>query len=144
MLAIMDCAPNQRKPNAKAKKGKGREPAQMTTFSVLKDYSSGLFGNSLGGDRILVLNTNLCLQKMGAREIMLKQCDSSVKDQLFYGLRSDNQAMELIPFPGKMMIDGVESEKCLAQHHHPRNGERIYAQNCSRARIADHSWWVKY
>ncbi len=143
MLAIRNCAPNQLKPDAKAKKGKGSEPAQMATFTVLKN-PTGLFGSGLGGDRIQVLNTNLCLQKMGAREILLKQCDSSVEDQLFSGLRSDNQVMELVLFPGKSMIDGVEIENCLAQHHHPRNGERIYAQSCARARIADHSRWVKY
>lgn len=142
MLAIMNCAPSQRKP--KAKKRKGGEPAKMTTFTVLKNYSSGLFSDGLGGDRIQVLNTNLCLQRIGARDVLLKPCDSSVKEQLFYGLQSDNQVMELIPFPGKLMIGGVETERCLAQHHHPRNGERIYAENCARARNADHHWWVKY
>ena len=143
MLAIMNCAPKQRQPKA-AKKPHGREPAQMATFTVLKGDSSGIFGDG-GGDRIQVLNTNLCLQRMGERDVLLKRCDSSVKEQLFYGLRSDNQAMELIPYPGtKSTIGGVETERCLAQHHHPRNGERIYAESCARARNADHHWWVKY
>jgi hypothetical protein len=142
MLAIMNCAPNQRKPKAK-KGGQGsKESAKLATFTILKNGSSGLFGG--GGDRIQVFNSNLCLQRMGARDIVLKRCDSSEKDQLFYGLRSDNQVMELIPFPGKLMIDGVETERCLAQHHHPRAGERIYAENCAKARNADHHWWVKY
>jgi hypothetical protein len=142
MLAIMNCAPNQRKPKAK-KGGQGsKESAKLATFTILKNGSSGLFGG--GGDRIQVFNSNLCLQRMGARDIVLKRCDSSEKDQLFDGLRSDNQVMELIPFPGKLMIDGVETERCLAQHHHPRAGERIYAENCAKARNADHHWWVKY
>lgn len=136
MLAIMNCAPSQSQRKPKGKKGKGREPAKMATFTLLKNDSPGLFGDGLGGDRIQVLDTNLCLQRIGAIDVLLKPCDSSVKEQLFYGLRSDNQVMELIPF--------LETEQCLAQHHHPRNGERIYAQNCARARHATHNWWVKY
>ena len=138
MLAIANCEPQKR---PKAKKGKG--PSMLTTFTALKDGSSGLFGDSSGGNRIQVHNTNLCLEKSGARDIVLKTCNTSVKNQIFYGYRSDG-LMELIPFPGKVVINGAETERCLAQHHHPRGGERIYAEDCARARNADHHWWVKY
>ena len=141
MLALVDCDPEKR---VRAEK-KGLEVLPVTTFTLLKNEPSGIFGAVSSGDRIQVYNTNLCLQKEGARDIFLRQCDSSVKEQLMFNFRSEGQEMEIYPF-AETFLRGVtfEPEKCLTNHHHPREGERIYAEFCRRARNADHSMWVTY
>lgn len=37
-----------------------------------------------------------------------------------------------------------DKSKCLTQQHHPRSGENVYPQSCSRARQHDTSEWIVY
>lgn len=90
------------------------------------------------GDQIQAHNTTLCLERMKAGAsylpMQLRQCDSTADRQKFFGSRSIGQAMELHPFPG-------DATKCLANHHHPRDNEQIYAEDCALARYGSHRIW---
>jgi len=138
MLALVKCDPNK-KNNAKKRK-------EWTATFTLVTEGSGLFdvgGNGLEGDQIQVYNTNLCLHRLGARTILLQQCDASLKEQRFLGFRAGGQAMELLP-EGIFRKNGVEYDRCLTQHHHPRQGELVYAEACRKARNSDTNMWSTY
>ena len=142
MLALYNCDPAKRR-------NKNKRRSWMTTFTLLRrsGNSTDLFGvenNGLEGDQIAVYNTNLCVERVGPRHIFLKQCNASVKEQRWIGFKTGGQAMELLPSPGTFVKNGVEYVKCLTQHHHPRNGERIYAENCVKARRSDTNLWSTY
>jgi len=142
MVATVECDPEKWNRDAR----KGLNPALPASFTLLKNEPiMGLFGPISTGDRIQVYNTNLCLTRTEERDIYLLPCDSSVKEQLFFGFQPDGVEMELHPFTEKF-LRGVpfEPERCLTQHHHPREGERIYSEFCRRARAAEHSKWVTY
>jgi hypothetical protein len=148
MLATVECDAEKWLRDSR----KGLNPDMPATFTLLKNEpttTTGLFGTvtttSSPGDRIQVYNTNLCLTRSGYREVYLQPCDSSVKEQLFFGFQPDGQEFELYPFAEKF-LRGVpfEPERCLTQHHHPRENERIYSELCRRARNAEHSKWMTY
>lgn len=145
MLATVECDPEKWVRDAK----KGLKPKSPATFSLLKnEQPTGLFGvvsSGSAGARLQVHDTNLCLTRVDAREVYLRPCDSSVKEQLIFGFQPDGQEMELYPYAEKF-LRGVpfEPERCLTQHHHPRENERIYSELCRRARNAEHSKWVTY
>ncbi|EJK68149.1 hypothetical protein THAOC_10699 [Thalassiosira oceanica] len=87
----------------------------------------------LEGEQIKVASADLCLDRTGNRGVTLERCDPSRREQRFLGLRPGGQKMEIVP-SGK---DG----RCLSQHHHPRQGERIYVEECYKARKADTNYW---
>lgn len=87
----------------------------------------------LEGGQIKVASADLCLDRTGNREVTLERCDPSRGEQRFLGFRPGGQKMEIVP-SGK-------DEHCLSQHHHPRQGERIYVEECYKARKADTSYW---
>mmetsp|Transcript_12865 Transcript_12865/g.25886 ORF Transcript_12865/g.25886 Transcript_12865/m.25886 type:complete len:416 (+) Transcript_12865:1664-2911(+) len=108
-------------------------------FSFLPGHS-GLFDNDFKGGQIQVHNTNLCLSQSGIRSIELETCDASKIEQSFLGFQPDEGAMELSP-ANITMEDGKVVDQCITNHHHPRAGERIYSEKCSRARRSDTSLW---
>lgn len=121
----------------------------MAKFNVLSGPTgSGLFEDpeeSLQGDQIQVYGSTLCLERVGGgRSILLQQCNATVQEQRFIGFRSDGQPMELVPYPGTFLKDGVSLERCLTQHHHPRQGERVFAEVCTRARNSQTNLWATY
>lgn len=141
-LALYNCDPSKKR-NQKNTKNR----SWMTDFTIRGGSTSGMFGsaeNGLEGDQIQVHNSNLCLERVGGRSILLKQCNASVTNQRFLGFKSGGQAMELLPLPGTIMRNGVEFVRCLTQHHHPRQGERIYAEDCIKARKSDTNMWSTY
>jgi len=139
-IAMVNCDPKKRG-------NKNKRRSWMATFTLLRgDDSSSLFsvaGSELKGDQIQVHKSNLCLERVRSRGIVLKQCDASVLEQRFFGFRAGGQKMELL-IPRKYKRKGVEYVKCLTQHHHPRQGERIYAEDCSKARRSDTNLWSTY
>ena len=131
MQALVGCDPSK----------EGRA-SYATTFTLLRDDGSNrpfdTADDSLDGDLLQVHETNLCLQRE-RRSVFLKRCDYSSKGQRFLGFRSDGQAMELVPLPGK-------NDDCslLSNHHHPRSGEQIYVDTCEKVRDSDTNFWTTY
>ena len=130
MLATGNCDPE------KMKLKRGRR--FITSLTIVNG------GGGPDGDQIQVDGTDLCLYREGARSIVLRRCDASVERQRFFGFRSDGQAMELHPFPGTFKKKGVTFQRCLTQHHHPRRGEQIIAEECEKARKSNTSLWSTY
>jgi hypothetical protein len=126
-IAVTNCAPN-------------RFNDKSASFSILTGRH-GLFDNLLEGDQIQVANSNLCLSLSGVRSIALEQCDSSKIEQRFTGFPSEKRPMELSPVNNVTNNDGVVVETCLTQHHHPRIGERIFSEECKKARSSETSLW---
>ena len=97
-------------------------------------------GNSNAGHQFRVTNTNLCLMKMFDRKaIKLKPCKTSksksFKLQLFEDFKTDE----------KFDLRPVEyTDRCLSNHHHPKAGEMIYAETCTKAHRTDTGYWVAY
>ena len=121
MLALTECKPNKWSPAAK--------------FTLLP-HNGELF--DLEGDQIKVSNTNLCLSLSGVRAIKLETCDASKIEQRFEGFKTDGGGgMEIAP-------SKRNDDRCLTQHHHPREGERIFSEECRLARISDTNLWTVY
>lgn len=117
-IAVTDCSPY-------------RWSDKSASFSLLAD-NHGLFA----GDQIQVYDTNLCLSQSGDRAISLQNCNSSKIEQRFVGFSSGGgKAMELTP------ANVTANDKCLTQHHHPRVGERIFVEDCKKARRSDTNLW---
>jgi len=126
MLALTECRPNR-----------GTDAAK---FSLLPGNNK--FG--LDGDQLQIANRNLCLSLVSARMMKLESCDASKIEQRFTGFKSEGGgAMEIAPAKVSKK-DGVVVERCLTQHHHPRENERIYAEICKLARISDTNLWSVY
>ena len=136
MIATVDCKPDKRR-------RKNRYRQYAATFTLVGRSSNGLFDvtNGLEGDQIQVHGTNLCLHREKTRAILLKQCNASEPNQRFLGFRTGGQEMELLPFPGTFSKNGIQFERCITQHHHPRQGERIFAETCEKSRKTDTSKW---
>jgi hypothetical protein len=147
-LAITGCDPSKKKGEKSEKGGNGNPTeSRITTFTRFTEGSHGLFDaakDNLDGDQLQVHKTNLCLHLVNTRRILLKQCDPSLKQQRFLGFRSGGQAMELVPLTTKGTVNGIQPKRCLTQHHEPRLGEQIYAEECSKARHSDTSFWTTF
>ena len=127
MLAFVDCKPTS------------MVPPNVAEFVKLKNGSAVPFNmatDGFDGNQIQAQGTNLCLTKItgGANfttnytQIFLKPCDSTIKEQQFFGQRSGfGYAMEIKPFPAK-------GSQCMSNHHHPLLNEQIYAESCNRSR----------
>jgi len=92
------------------------------------------------GHQLRVTNTNLCLQKMGARRaIKLKKCmkprSKHLRLQLFKGYKP-NEKFDLRP--------SSYSDRCLSNHHHPKAREVLYAETCEKAHRSETGYWIKY
>ena len=119
----------------------------VTEFVKLKNGSAVPFNmaaDGFNGDQIQAQGTNLCLTKMtggaslGFTSMKLKPCNSTIKEQQFYGQRAGvGQAMEIQPFP-------ADGRQCMSNHHHPRPEEQIYAESCDRSRFATNNMWCPF
>jgi len=88
------------------------------------------------GHQLQVVGTDLCLQKRGkSRQILLKPCRNTPL-QRFFGFKFEEEKFELRP--------SRFADKCLSNHHHPKDGELVYSENCSLAHKADTGYWVAY
>ena len=137
-LALTGCEPSKLRP---------AKLAELASFKFLFDEVE----DGLDGDQIQVHGTNLCIQQVlpgGTGSVELRQCDSSLKAQRFWGARPAEKAMELIPVSGnsaKCLTNQYVSFVCfflfhrirmharLTSHllrgsHHPRQAEQVYAE----------------
>ena len=88
------------------------------------------------GDQFRVAGTDLCLQKIGrSKGIVLKSCQSSNPLQLFRGFQSGRK-FDLRPV--------TSAGPYLTNHHHPKAGEVVFAQTCSKAHRTKTGYWVAY
>lgn len=78
-------------------------------------------------------NKSVCLEREG-RSIVLENCNRSI-DQVWDTLKK-NEPFQL-RIPGK-------KEKCASQHHHPRQGEKVYMTSCKRSVESESDKWVVY
>lgn len=139
-LALVNCDPKK----GRNKKERG---SWMAEFNLLEEPH--LFG--LNGVQLQIHNTNLCVQRLGlgSRSVSLQQCNASVQDQRWLGFgaaaqRSAGYGTEIKPSSGALVNRGIQYESCLSQHHHPRQGERVYVQPCRKARNSDTNLWSVY
>ena len=99
-LALTGCEPSRLRP---------AKLAELASFKFLFDEVE----DGLDGDQIQIHGTNLCIQQVlpgGTGSVELRQCDSSLKAQRFWGARPAEKAMELIPVSGN-------SAKCLTNQY---------------------------
>lgn len=127
MLALVDCKPTSLVPH------------NVAEFVKLKNGVTVPFNmatDGFDGDQIQAQGTNLCLTKTtraasfntNYTQIFLKPCNSTMKEQKFFGQRGGvGYPMEIKPFPAK-------GSQCMSNHHHPRLNEQIYAESCNRSR----------
>lgn len=80
-------------------------------------------------------NNGMCLKRYG-RYIALDGCDNSDSDQVWSNLRTDGGPFEL-QIPGN-------GSKCASQHHHPKDGEKVYMNSCKLAQRSTTDKWVVY
>jgi hypothetical protein len=78
-------------------------------------------------------NLDVCLERSG-RSIVLKGCDSS-DDQVWASLRKDK--------PFRLQIPGND-DKCATQHHHPKDGEKVFMASCKLASNSQTDKWIVY
>jgi hypothetical protein len=45
--------------------------------------------------------------------------------------------------PFELQMPG-NTEKCATQHHHPKDDEEVYMEDCKLAEKTDTSYWVVY
>jgi hypothetical protein len=119
----------------------------ITEFVKLTNGSAVPFDiatDGFDGDQIQAQGTKLCLTKMiggtsyGFTSMKLKPCNSTIKEQQFFGQRGGvGQAMEIQPFP-------ADGRQCMSNHHHPRPEEQIYAELCDRSRFATNNMWCPF
>ncbi len=85
-------------------------------------------GNTLRPD----YNKEVCVTRSPDRKIRLFKC-SGLAVQDWHGIDFENK-FELVA--------GRFGEKCLSQHHHPKEREVLYMEKCKLARLYDTSYWV--
>jgi len=75
---------------------------------------------------------NLCWQRTGVHSHTLQECGTSCR-----------QIIKGIQYAGRfeMHPNGLDDE-CLEQHHHPRGGEVVRANDCQEARGDTTSYWI--
>lgn len=135
-LALIGCDPGKIGP---------LKLAQMATFKFIADSDD----DELDGTQLMIHNTtsttDLCIQagdaisfpRKGHASLLLKPCDSTLGSQRFYGGRPTGTAFEFLPLSGN-------SAQCLSNHHHPRQEEQVYVQDCHLARKPKTSFWCAF
>lgn len=117
MLGLVDCEP-----------GKGVN-IRAVEFAIRHN----LF-DKYSGDMILIHQTDLCITRK-KRELYIEKCTGE-KGQRWNGFHPEKE-FELQPV-------GRKDDKCLTNHHHPKRGERIFAEKCETARKTKTSLWIAY
>ena len=120
------------------KKCKRNDKIKLRDCKTKSSRDAKFVASSTGkGHQFRIINTNLCLQKSRrGPSIKLKRCNTKNKFQHFVGFMPDADRFDLRPSTG--------TKRCLSQHHHPRSGEIVYAETCSKAHRFDTGYWVTY
>ena len=77
-------------------------------------------------------NRRVCVTRTGDRKIRLYKCVGSTRQEwngIDFGRNFELTA-------------GQSNEKCLSQHHHPKEREVLYMETCKLARLSDTSYWI--
>ncbi|KAL3794149.1 hypothetical protein HJC23_012856 [Cyclotella cryptica] len=90
------------------------------------------------GDVIQLFGHDLCIARESKTDVHLEKCTGD-KEQRWMGFRPDRE-FELQPVEKKKR----DVDRCLTQHHHPKRGERVYAEKCDTARKTTTSLWITY
>jgi len=87
--------------------------------------------------QIKISGTGMCMSLEGESSIRARKCNSEDDRQKFTAGNGSfsGKRFELIP---------KTSNGCLTQPHHPKAGEKIYKEDCNKARGSDTSFWVAY
>lgn len=118
MLGLVRCDPDK------------SHQVQAVEFTIRRK----LFEKKDNHDMISVYQTDLCVARK-RRDVYLEKCTGD-KEQLWDGFDAEKE-FELQPA-------GKKDDKCLTQHHHPKRGERIFAEKCETARKTKTSLWTVY
>lgn len=81
---------------------------------------------------------HLCLQLVGNTTISIKVCDGTNQRQKFRSLNG------LFGKTNKFEIGTIFREGCISNHHHPKDGELLYRENCTVTRKHTTSYWTQY
>jgi hypothetical protein len=85
------------------------------------------------GDQIKIHNKDLCWERATKLYINLVRCDADETRQLWLGFDPD-KPFDLRPlqqnFRPQNYGDPVEKERCVSQHHHPKNSEVLFLEEC--------------
>jgi hypothetical protein len=81
--------------------------------------------------------SNLCLQLVGNNDILVKVCDGTNVRQKFKALNGTFGN-------GKFELGTVARDGCIAQQHHPKDGEILFRMDCALTRKHTTSYWVQY
>jgi len=100
-----------------------------------------IFHNGVNTVQIKVHDRNLCMEADDATsDVRLKPCSSDEEKQRFVstpdGAFQSGPKFEITPLH--------KLNRCLAQQHHPRDGEEIYQDLCVFSRESTTSNWNKY
>jgi len=87
--------------------------------------------------QIKISGTDMCMTLEGKSSIKARKCNSGDDRQKFTAGDGSfsGKRFELIP---------KTSDGCLTQQHHPKSGEKIYKEDCNKARGSDTSFWEAY
>ncbi|KAL7531757.1 hypothetical protein ACHAWF_003898 [Thalassiosira exigua] len=81
------------------------------------------------------VDPSLCLTSTGYqtndRPLRVYRCDGG-SDQRFEGLQD------------KGRFEIRHRGRCISQQHHPKEGERVYPEECRKTRDHDTTYWIKY
>jgi len=89
--------------------------------------------------QIYLADFDLCLEsRSGERDLKVEECDNSESQRFWPGPEGDfmGDRFELSPIWSR--------DECLTQRHHPKEGEKIYREDCEAARQDTTAFWNKY
>ena len=89
--------------------------------------------------QIYLADFDLCLEsRSGEKDLKVEECDNSESQRFWPGPEGDfmGDRFELSPIWSR--------DECLTQRHHPKDGEKIYREDCEAARKDTTAFWNKY
>jgi hypothetical protein len=142
MMKIREC---KRKSNAEATFVVSYPKGDTRKLRAKVPKPSGTNGS--GGYQYRVTNTDLCLTvdranfvKVGPNvngiAITLSICKTNDTGQLFVAKASEKFDMRPVTFTSK--------DRCLTQHHHPKQDEIVYVERCAVAHQTKTGYWSVY
>lgn len=91
-----------------------------------------------GQTQIQIAGSSLCIDNVGNQRVEVHTCvDSSTRQKFVAGNGSfGGDKFELMTV--------FNANGCLSNHHHPKENEVIYRNDCSTVRSSNTSFWNKY
>jgi hypothetical protein len=79
---------------------------------------------------------NKCFERINTWDIRLRTCDSSKSRQRWYTPGADSTDK-------KFAISQGDSNLCIGQLHHPKDGEVVEMENCRKSSRSDTLFWER-